>query len=100
MEEPTVRVEVMNTTGCCLVPRGDRLRHWLIKTPVPRSPRHDASHLGLGGLVLLNNTLTSLQDLECWFGVRGVSQLISGSAILDYHEVTSRETYMKGSPRG
>jgi hypothetical protein len=90
----------MNTTGCLLVLRGDSSRHWLITTPVPRSPPHDASHLGLGGLVLINNTLTSLQDLEFLSGVKGVSHMISGSAILDNHEVTTRETYMKESPRG
>jgi hypothetical protein len=44
-----IRVEGINTTGCCLVPRGDRSRKLLITTPVPCSPRHDASHLGLGG---------------------------------------------------
>jgi hypothetical protein len=48
-----IRVEGINITGCCPVPRGDRSRHQLITTPVSCSPRHDASHLGLGGLVLL-----------------------------------------------
>jgi hypothetical protein len=90
----------MNTTGCCLVPRGYRSRHGLITTPVPRSPCHDDSHLGLGGLVLLNNNLTSVQDLKGPFGVNGLSQMISGSAILHNHEVTTRKTYTKDSPRG
>jgi hypothetical protein len=90
----------MNTTGCCLVLRGDCSRHWVITTPGPHSPPHDASHLGLDGLVLLNNTLRSLQDLECPFGVKGVSQMISESAILDNNEVTTRETYMKELPQG
>jgi hypothetical protein len=46
-------VEGTDTTECCLVPQEDRLQHWLLTTPVPCSPWHDASHLGLGGLVLL-----------------------------------------------
>jgi hypothetical protein len=51
--ERPIRVEGMSTTGCCPVSRGDRSRHWLISTPVPCSPRHDASHLGFGGVGLL-----------------------------------------------
>jgi hypothetical protein len=51
-------VEGMDTTGCCLVPQGDYSWHWLITTPVPHSPRHDASHLVLGGLVLLRIKLS------------------------------------------
>jgi hypothetical protein len=47
-----IRVEGMYITGCCLVSRGDRSRHWLFTTPVPRSPWHDALHFGLGDLVL------------------------------------------------
>jgi hypothetical protein len=47
-----ILVEGIYTTGCYLVPR-DRSRNWQLTTPVPRSPRHDASHLGLGGSVIL-----------------------------------------------
>jgi hypothetical protein len=47
-----------------------------------------------------NRTLTSLQDLECTFGGRGVSQMVSGSATLADHAVATRDNRTKKSSLG
>jgi hypothetical protein len=47
-----------------------------------------------------NKTLMSLQDLDCVFGGRGMSQITSWSATLANHAVATRENRMKGSPLG
>jgi hypothetical protein len=47
-----------------------------------------------------NKTLTSLQDLKCMFGGRGVSQMTSGSVTLLNHAGATRENHMKGLPLG
>jgi hypothetical protein len=93
-------VEGINTTGCYLVPRGDRSRHRLNSTPVPWSHRHDASHLGLGGLVLLRINPHKILGPKVHVRGDGVFQMASGSAILASHSVTTRIRRMKESPPG
>jgi hypothetical protein len=79
-------VEVINTTGCC---------------PVPRSPRHNASHLGLGGLVLLRiEHSRASKTKSAPSGGRGVFQMVNGSATLADNTVATRENRANKSPLG
>jgi hypothetical protein len=45
-----------------------------------------------------NRNLTSLQDQECMFRGRGLSQMVIGSAALPDHVVTARESRANKSP--
>jgi hypothetical protein len=80
-------VEGISTTGCCLVPRGDRSRHWLFTTPVPCNPRHDASHLGLGSLDLLK--IKPLRASGPVVLVRGDSGIPDGRWECDFYQTRS-----------
>jgi hypothetical protein len=78
----------------------DRSQHRLSTTPVPHSPWHDASHLGLGGLVLLRINPHESPGPKVHIWEEGVSQVISGSAMLVSHAVVTRVNCTKESPQG
>jgi hypothetical protein len=75
----------------------DRSQHRLSTTPVPHSPWHDASHLGLGGLALLGINPHEPPGPKVHIWGEGYP---SGSAMLVSHAVVTRVNRMKELPLG